>query len=232
MNREKSTRGRKQLKTPAFRFRAMAYYLAIACEAELELGHPPSAADLSHLFAGHTSGSDSKIWSEYKAGRSMPARGSYRKADAGLARAIEQRYPRTSTVRDHPLWTLIDRIELDLPAIHDLIMQLPEEVSRLLMRRDGFEFKRWYSNPLLEAPTLVAGESIDDLAAVIALVREANLKDDMSRSEQALYGMIQLLPVLRRTPYIAPFAEELEQYLRSTFKRHWVLSFYLGGDHP
>ncbi len=224
--------GRKR-KTEAFRFRAASYYYAIAHEAELEFGPPITPAGLRDLFLEEVGGKKSTVWYEYRAGRNMPERGTYKVKDTRLSGAIDARFPRTIAWRDHPIWTLIDRVELTEKNIHALMLDLPIAVSIMLIVKLGDKgYSRCYSNPRLEVGSLVSRGTIDDFAGVIALIREAELRQELDRYEIAQAGMLQMFPVLYRTPAIRPLAADLESYLRETFKYMWYIIPGLYAERP
>ncbi len=113
------------------------------------------------------------------------------------------------------------------------MLDLPIAVSIMLIVKLGDKgYSRCYSNPRLEVGSLVSRGTIDDFAGVIALIREAELRQELDRYEIAQAGMLQMFPVLYRTPAIRPLAADLESYLRETFKYMWYIIPGLYAERP
>ena len=193
--------------------------------AEAELGKPVTYRELNELFADHVDGPTSKIWYTYKAGHSLPSQGSNKKPNANLAGAIELRWPNAVRFRDHVFWTLIDRILLTEENIHALMLELGDGTRPVLMGvMSTGDYFRWLADPVTETEALTKNSRFDDLAALVALLREAEMRQELARYNVVKAALLATLPILEKTPIIKPFAADLIKYILVTFKHYWLLT--------
>lgn len=235
---KKMPRGRPG-KTSVFPFRMQAHYYAIQHYASIALGRPGrpvTTAELTKMFAEFVS-EGSKVWYSFKAGASQLGPGRYG-GEGDLGDVVEARYPEALPWRDHLLWSALEYVELTERRIHALMWKLPITVRCTLMQSIGdVGVQRYLSRPDFEARTIVEHRSLDALVAAVLLVREAELRQEEDRWQCAKQAMIDLLPTLRANPVtgqvnfaIAPFADDVVDYIMHTFSALWVIipGFYSG----
>lgn len=224
----------RQKKTPGDVFRAMSFYFATQAEAEAEFQRKITPADLNRLFPlDKGKATDKGPWYRYRSGETLPGKGTYKNAEANLLRDVGLRYPAAPLWLNKPLWVFSDLRELTLPQIHAWMLELSPAVKIMLMGElvDG-TYCRWYSGPQFEVDVLVEHGSIDDLAALIALIREADLLQSLQGHNIAFEGMCALLPLLEKEPATAPFAAEFSAYVKKVFQPMWALVPGLYHQHP
>lgn len=221
-------------KTLCDAFRSAAFYYATALEAHLEFGCEITPAFLHRLFAPKAAEiKGGGNWYRYRDGQSLPGRGTYKEEDTDLVRTVGKRYPNVPGWLTNPLFTFADTRELTIPQIHAWMLALEPSVQELLIDQwDENVYARKFGSPELVVEDLVGLGTLEALAGVIALIREAHLYQQLNGHTVFYEGMCELLYCLEKDPVTASFALEFEWYVKKVFKHMWALIPGLYYEHP
>lgn len=222
------------LKTLCDAFRASAFYHAAAREAFFEFGCEINPAFLHRLFAPEgLKASGTSPWYRYRNGESLPGPGTYKRKDFNLVDAVGKRYPEVPIWLKKPLFAFADTRELTVPQVHAWMLQLEPPVGDILISQLGESvFSRWYRGPTLLTEELLEIGTLEALAALIGLIREAHLLQFFNGHQVFYNGLCKLLPIIKNDEVMAPFAEEFAAYVKALFKDMWVLIPGLYYEHP
>ncbi len=156
----------------------------------------PRPVDLNREIPASTAGPQrSGAWNRMRMGKGLPR--SAAAPQGVLMRRLAELYPRAAASYSWPIWILSSRAPLTLAQIHGLMLQLPDGIRHMLIGSylKG-RFLRFPTDPYHEVGFMAKENSLGGLTALIAQMREAELKQDPLTHGVAYYTMQKLLPVL------------------------------------
>lgn len=167
-----------------------------ALEFEAEHGRPPKLVELNRLFPASAAGAQrSGVWNEIAKGAHLPR--TVAAPQGLLMRKLTEVYPKAAASFTWPIWSLSSWKPLSLPEIHALMLRLPEGIRQMLIGSySNGRYLRYPTDPRHEVGFMVQERSLGGITALIALMREAELRQDAPTHGEAYYSMLQHLPVL------------------------------------
>jgi hypothetical protein len=149
-----------------------------------------------------------------------------------LMRELRRKDPVAAASYDWPLWALASKVFMTMPELHARMLELSPGIRHMLIGSfTNGRFLRWPTDRRREIEWMQREKSIDALAAILALLREAELVQDPATYADAYLAMLDLLPVLRG-PATAMVAAELGAYL---VERFGAMNYIVSGayeSHP
>ncbi len=215
-------------------FRSSAFYYATALEAFLEFGCDINPAFLHRLFApGSIKAIGTSPWYRYRNGESLPGPGTYKIKGFNLVEAVGKRYPGVPIWLKKPLFAFSDTRELTIPQIHAWMLRLEPPVGEILISQlDENTICRWYRGPSLLTEELLEIGTLEALAGLIGLIREAHLLQHFDAHKIFYEGMCKLLPIVEKDPVMSALSAEFSWHLKELFKEMWVLIPGLYYENP
>jgi hypothetical protein len=162
----------------------------------------------------------SKKWDRYRDGKRLPSDVS---SDDIVAR-VDRELPGTAKWFRSPLWAAIDGSFSDRYVIDTLLRSL-EDVHDLIFHTtnegDVTQIKR---RPADDAffDSLIQISSMDTLAAILLMAREAEVIASPQLRENALHAYLQFQPKICAMPEFSEIADRLFWHIDTTVK-HWSL---------
>jgi len=213
-------------------FRARTLYALAALWYEAGLGIKPRPVDLNRAFPA-TPGNPQKsgVWNRLRRGQTLPRRAGA--PQGALMLSLMDAAPKVAQSYDWPIWRLASSQPLERHEIHGLMLGLPAGIEHMLVGRcPGDRFLRWPTHRALEVLWMSREHSLGGLSALVALMREAELDQDVLTFVEARAEMIRMLSVLAAALGSAVLGDEFAQFLKGRFATmvHIVPGAYQG--HP
>lgn len=191
-------------------------------------GRRPRYVDLNRLFPASSAGPQkSDPWNSIARGDQLP-----RPAETPqgvLMRKLTAVYPSAAASYNWPIWPLSSWSPLSLPKVHGLMLRLPLEFShRLIGTFPNGRCARYPTDPRDEVAFFARKQSLGAVTALIALMREAELKQDPLTHAEAYYTMLPLLPALDSAFGDADLGQRFAAYLKERFQS---MEFILPGAY-
>lgn len=197
--------------------RAQVLYHLTAAEFEEEHGYAPLFVELNRLFPASAAGPQkSGVWNEIAKGHQLPR--NVAAPQALLMRKLSAVYPKAAASYSWPIWALSSWSALTLPQVHGLMLKLPEGIRQMLIGsyRNG-RYLRFPTDPRHEVSFMAREKSLDGVTALIALMREAELKQDPLTHGDAYDAMLPHLPVLDAAFGSADLGQGFAAFLKQRF---------------
>lgn len=162
----------------------------------------------------------SKKWDKYRDGKRLPSDLS---EDDVIAR-IETVLPGTAKWFRSPMWAALDGSFADRYVIDALLKSLDDVTHLLFGSRVWNGVIQVYRLPANEAlfDDLIKIASLDTLAAILVMAREAEVIASPQLRENALQAYLEFQPVIRSMPEFQGLAEKLFWHIDTTIK-HWCM---------
>ncbi|WP_143247605.1 hypothetical protein [Agaribacterium haliotis] len=155
----------------------------------------------------------SKRFRHYISGRRTPS-SSFIEFMEGLA-------PRSSAIFDHPLWDILRSPMASADQLHLILLRLAPNIYRRVFRgskRSGCELRRMIRGvPYFEG--IGRESSLDSLAALLVLIREAEINDDYPNFVDAQWEARDLISRLSLVRHFNEIAVQLNELVDARFLR-------------
>ncbi len=211
--------------TDPFRGRVL-YYLAAKGYKE-RYGRTPKPRDLNHEYPASGGGAKTYgAWNRLAKGKSLPRAAS---APQGvLMKKLSEMDPAAAASYSWSIWRLASSAPLTLQGVHALMLALPPGIAHQLIGRfRNGRCLRWPTDRLTELEWLIDENSLDGIAGLVALMREAELLQHEALYDSCYGAMCWLLPVL--DSWLGQtLAGEFAAFLKSRFRSmaHIVANAY------
>ena len=197
--------------------RGRVLYRLTVVAYQAQHGRAPRFVHLNELFPASAARSPkSAAWSNMSKGLQLPRK--VAAPQALLMRTLTEVYPKAAASYSWPIWALSSSTALTLPQIHGLMLRLPDGIRHMLIGSyiNG-RYLRFPTDPRHEVGFMVREKSLGGISALIALMREAELKQDPLTHSDAYDAMLPHLPVLNEAFGSAELGHEFASFLRTRF---------------
>lgn len=181
-----------------------------------------------------------KLWEKYQSGRACPKIKGTR-SKPSIVERVEQEVPFSSRVFTHSLWRLLSNEPLDMDDLREIYLSLHSDIRKLLViqtfRKPDF-FWRTPATVIDLKKLIIQGGileedaelwlKLDAAAALLAMVREAEIRQDMRQHIDALNAWDVLAHILLRT---APFIRVYHELQSLIVQRFLSVRYFHGGEH-
>lgn len=198
--------------------RGIVLYMLTVAAYLAEYGKKPTFADLNRLFPPSAAGSlKSETWSRLSRGDGLPRHAAT--PQALLMRKLMEVYPSAAASYYWPIWRLSSSRELTLPEVHGLMLQLPVGFRHMLFGSyPNGRFQRYQTDPRDEVGFMARENSLGGVSALIALMREAELKQDPLTHAEAYHTMLPHLTVLDQAFGSSTLGQKFADFLKKRFE--------------
>lgn len=204
-----------------------------------------SAGQLESLFTSaandkkYNRGDRPKLWDRYRRGVVCP-----RIMGAGtklsIVEKVDDAVPGASRWLTSAFWQLLSSKPMAMDDIREVYLSLAPEIRDLFVIKDHKSsevFWRVRSHPKDLLAALLSDVCLQDVddeqllgiaTAILALIREAEIKQDIDQHIEALHGWLEFRPLLGKVNPIKNILDEIDKLVK---KRFLSARYFLDGAH-
>ncbi len=182
-------------------------------------GRRPKPSDLNREFPASTSPARPwGPWNRVLHGKGLPRKHST--PQSFLMKKLGSVDPRAAASVDWVLWPLASQKELTLPEIHAHMLDLPDGVGNMLIRRmPTGRYYRTPTNSMDELDMLVSERNLGGFMGLVALLREAELEQN-AQAYTSLNGALRMrFALLQEALNGARVGEDICSFLQVRFSQ-------------
>lgn len=180
-------------------------------------------SELQQQFSDLNEGNNhSCIWYKYSKGTTVPRIGENPKGKLYLANRVDKAYPGTMEWLTSPVWRLADDAPMTMSEIRTIFENMPYLFNSIFIEaKHKIKGVFWRRQVELELclNTLSNLDTLDAFIALLAMLKEAEIKQDQETHEIVFEEVFKYEEKLQRYPALENTCIGLFQYLDMRYKR-------------
>lgn len=165
---------------PAYKLRARAWFIAVSRKSRM------NEIELEVFFGkernrDYSTANRPGLWKKYKTGLICPKYQPDALGNISIVQLVEKYFPKTATWMSHPFWDVLSFREMDLDELKVIFYSLKQEIREQIVYDSRVKGRMFWRRDVDNEDLFVHLAAIDDIdaaTALLALIREAEIRQD------------------------------------------------------
>lgn len=175
------------------------------------------ATELEMLFSKtkgkYTPGKRPGLWGKYRDGEVCPKFKPDKNGCLSIVERVEERFPGTAQWMTMPFWDALNSAPMEMSDLKRLYQSLSQHIRLLIVAEPSDKRKTFWRKPV-EPKTLFSQLSklndLDAATAILALIKEAETKQDQQMHRLGIACWEKYLEKLQHHPVLSPIIEDID----------------------